>query len=244
MAQPPFSDDPEKLYGPTSAWEGLHLGAQGHDPPPVDQTPPADQAPPAKVQVDPELLQLLDRRYNEALADFATKLQANMLEKLDQKLVAAFNTQAALNSPAAQTGPNPAAAPTPAVPSGPSMEAMATAAMPIINMIAAKFLGAPPAEAAAGMLTAKFKEVADVVTMVNTTFMGNHDESVRMGMRMASDAYTFAYKATGVVPEAAAFNASLTPVTAPADGAPAGLSSRTFDFAAEAARIAGKLGEK
>ena len=116
--------------------------------------------------------------------------------------------------------------------------------MPIINMIAAKFLGAPPAEAAAGMLTAKFKEVADVVTMVNTTFMGNHDVSVRMGMRMASDAYTYAYKATGVVPESSAFNEALSPVSTPPYGAPAGLSRRTFDFKADAIRIADKLGAK
>ncbi|MCH8989864.1 MAG: hypothetical protein IIA92_13800 [Chloroflexi bacterium] len=239
-------DDPEKQYGPTSSWQDLHLGGpdqdQGAAPRSSDFSPTEHPAPPQTVKVDQDLVNALDRRYNVALADFATGLKRDLLELMDQKLVATLNTQAALASTT-----DPAPAPANGAPAAPpiSFEALATAAMPIINMIAAKFIGAPAADSTAGLLTAKFKEVADVVTMVNTTFMGNHDESVRMGMRMASDAYTFAYKATGKVPDAAAFNASLGPGSQPAGGVPAGgLSRGTFDFGAEATRIAAELASK
>ena len=237
MANGDGDRDPEKIYGPTDAWQG---GEPSSEPAPavVD----AQQPPPAARQIDQELVNYMDRRYNAALAEFATKLQKDLLEAMDQKLVATLNTQAALNSPTPQPtdGPATAPAPGPTLPSTANLEALATAVMPIINMIASRFLKVPAAEAPAGILQARFKEVADVVTMVNSTFMANHDESMRTGMKLTADAFTYAYKATGNVPDGAVFNAAVTAPTPLTPAAPGGLS-RTVDVDAEGARIGAKI---
>ena len=237
MANGDGDRDPEKVYGPTDAW-------QGHGPTETEPPAAADQPQPATGHIDQELVNYMDRRYNAALAEFATKLQKDLLEAMDQKLVATLNTQAALNAPTPQPTDGPATqpAPGPTLPSTANLEALATAVMPIVNMIAAKFLKVAPAEAPAGILQARFKEVADVVTMVNSTFMANHDESMRTGMRLTADAFTYAYKATGQVPDGAAFNAAITPAANPPAG-PAGQLSRTktVDLDAEFARIAAKI---
>lgn len=226
------NQDPEEIYGPTEAWQN------GADTPPA-ATMDADQPPPpARPAIDQELVNYMDRRYNAALGEFASKLTKDLLETFDQKLVAALNTQAALNVPPAAAAPTEG---TPGLPNMAGLESLATAAMPIINMIAAKFLKVPEAAAPAGILQARFKEVADVVTMVNSTFMANHDESMRTGMRLTADAFTYAYKATGNVPDGSKFNAALTPDAPVATPAVPTLSRRTVDVEAEAARIAAKL---
>lgn len=243
MADPPGEGpDPEAMYGPTSAWQGQDV--ERPQAPASTDSAPQDPPAPRQITIDQDALNALDRRYNAALADFASSMKKDLLEALDQKLVATFNTQAALNSPT-QPAVDGQAQPSPTPASGPNLEALATAVMPIVNMIAQRFLKIPAAEAPAGILQTRFKEVADVVTMVNQTFMANHDESMRTGMKLTADAFTYAYKATGNVPDGAAFNASIGPPAANPPAAPSGsLSRTTFDIESEASRIAAKITTK
>ena len=80
--------------------------------------------------------------------------------------------------------------------------------MPVVNIIANKFGGG--GAAGAGSLAGfeqQFAVMSNLMNIAKGTLIDTHMESVRTGMKMTADAYTWAFKAGGQVPDNTQFNA-------------------------------------
>ena len=192
---------PEEIYGPET-------GGSATEANPADFRHPTP--PTSAEQLIAELGNQFSAQLNAKLDEFTNRIMPQIGNVVDRRIAAAIDRMAQVgvgpppNGHANAQGLPPPAAEQPAETPGDKLVGILLELAPaLLN----KLMGG--GAAAAGPIAgfeAQFTTMSNLMNIAKGTFVDTHMESMRTGMKMTADAYTYAYKATGVVPDSAAFN--------------------------------------
>lgn len=200
-----------------------------------------EDQPPA-VEQDQDLSSQLSREMNAMLLQFQARLLPQLEKAMDQKIAGAIDglTKVLAGAQSQSNGHSevlpPAAEKTPA-------EKLIDVVLQLAPAVLAKFTGGGAPAGGLAAFEAQFSQMANVLNVAKGTFVDSHMESLRHGMKLTADAYTYAFKATGVVPDSSAFNSQVDgpgPVATP-ESEPVMAGRRGVDVDAIAKSMRGKL---
>ena len=178
---------------------------------PQDVYGPQEQEPGVAREPNPEpsLSDQLSEQINKVLDQYTKRLVPQLAEVMDKKIAAAINglTAAAGQNGYAHRQELPDQEPAPA---GGTGDVLISALIQAAPAIISKVLGLGGGQGnVLGGFEAQLTQYANMMNIAKGTFVDTHMESMRTGMKLTADAYTYAYKATGVVPDNVGFNAQV-----------------------------------
>lgn len=195
-----LAGDPQDVYGPDS-----------------------EPAPAPAAETEPSLSDQLSEQINKVLDQYTRRLIPQLAEVMDKKIAAAINGLTAVGAGQnghAQREELPVYEPeVQAAPGDKLVELLLQLAPAFLT----KLMGGGAGQGnALGGFEAQLTQYANMMNIAKGTFVDTHMDSMRTGMKLTADAYTYAYKATGVVPDNVGFNAQVdSPVGPYIEGKPA-----------------------